>query len=176
MQQISNKKVLSSLVIFISSFWANIANAVCPVCVVAVGAGLGFSRWLKIDDVVSSIWIGALLVAVTMWTIIEMKKHNWRFPFDVIIISLAYYILTLVPLFTYEIIGHPLNKIFGIDKIVFGVFLGTIVFILSYWLHNFLKKENGGKSFFQYQKVVMPLLFLLLTSLVFYFLSIWKII
>jgi len=156
--------------------WAGSVKAICPLCVIAIGAGLGLSRWLKIDDVVSSIWIGALLVALIMWTLIEMKKHNWRFYFDTIIITLAYYLLTFVPLYYAGIVGHPLNKIFGIDKIVFGTAIGTAVFILSYVLHNYLKKINNGKSFFPYQKVVLPVVILLLTSLTFFLLILWRII
>ena len=111
-----------------------------------------------------------------MWTMIEMKKHNWRFYFDTIIITLAYYLLTFIPLYYAGIVGHPLNKIFGIDKIVFGTAIGTVVFILSYVLHNYLKKINNGKSFFPYQKVVLPVVVLLLTSLALYLLLIWRII
>ena len=156
--------------------WANTIKAVCPLCVVAVGAGLGFSEWLGIDDVVASIWIGALLVSMILWTIIEMRKHNWKFHFDTAITSLAYYLLTFVPLYYAGIVGHPYNRIFGIDKIIFGTVIGTIVFLLSHWLHLYLKKKNNGKSFFNYQKVALPIALLLLTSLVFHLLLTWKII
>lgn len=44
-------------------------QAVCPVCTVAVGAGVGFSRYLGIDDTIAGLWIGALIVSVSMWTI-----------------------------------------------------------------------------------------------------------
>lgn len=157
-------------------FLAGSAKAICPLCVVAIGAGLGLSRWLGVDDVVSSIWIGALLVALTAWTLVEMKKIKWSFPFDGAVVSLAYYLLTFVPLYYAGIVGHPLNKIFGIDKIVFGTVVGTVVFLLSYWLHLYLKKKNNGKVFFNYQKVVIPVIILLLTSLVFYLLLTWRII
>ena len=44
----------------------------CPVCAVAVGFGLGLSRWLKIDDAISGLWIGALIVSLSFilakWT------------------------------------------------------------------------------------------------------------
>jgi hypothetical protein len=172
-----NKKILSFLsFLFFGTVLALPAKAICPICVVAIGAGLGLSRWLGVDDVVSSIWIGALLVAMIIWTIVEMRKRNWGFPFDATIISLAYYLLTFIPLYYAGIVGHPLNKIWGIDKIVFGTAVGTIIFLLSNALHNYLKKKNNGKSFFPYQKVVLPVVILLLTSLVFYLLLIWKII
>ena len=157
-------------------FWANIANAVCPVCIVAVGAGLGFSRWLGVDDVVSSIWIGALLAAISVWTIIWLNKKGWGFKFQKIVIPAVYYLLTLVALYYFDIAGHPLNKIFGIDKIIFGSVAGTAFFLASVQLHNFLKIKNNEKSFFPYQKIAIPVVVLILTSLIFYFLLKWRII
>ncbi|MEK7541016.1 MAG: hypothetical protein AAB529_02135 [Patescibacteria group bacterium] len=182
--------------LFFNATLANIAKAVCPVCVVAVGAGLGMSRWLGIDDAVSSIWIGALLVSLSIWTIVWLNKKklaplnaakpqfrfaklfNWvkNFKYNKVIIPLLYYLITIVPLYYYDIIGHPLNKIFGIDKIIFGIVLGTAVFLASVWFHNFLKTKNQGKQFFIYQKVILPLAFLILTSLIFYTIIKWRII
>jgi hypothetical protein len=173
---ISSKSLTAAFFLAVGFFSAQVARAVCPLCVIGVGAGLGFSRWFGVDDTVSSIWIGAILVALVMWTIIEMHKRNKKFTFDVAIISLAYYLLTLVPLYYAGIIGHPLNEIFGIDKIIFGIAIGTVVFLLSYWLHSYLKKRNNGKAFFSYQKVVLPFATLILTSIIFYLLIAWRII
>jgi len=172
-----SKKIIAFLgFLFSGIILANTAKAVCPVCVVAVGAGLGLSRWVGVDDVVSSIWIGALLVSLSLWTIIWLKKKNWVFPYDGVVIFLAYYLLTLVPLYYADIAGHPLNKIFGIDKIIFGSAIGTVGFLLAHWLNLYLKKKNNGKVFFPYQKVVLPVVILLLISVIFYFLIAWKII
>jgi len=176
-----SKKTFSFLgLIFSAFFWAGypagLVGAVCPLCVVAVGAGLGFSEWLGIDDVVSSIWIGALLVAMVLWTLLEMRKRNWKFTFDQVIISATYYLLTFIPLYYSGIVGHPLNKIFGIDKIIFGTAIGTAILLLSHWLNLYLKKKNNGKVFFAYQKVVLPVVALILTSAVFYLLITWRII
>ena len=143
----------------------------CPICVVAVGAGLGFSRWLGVDDIISSLWIGALLVSLSWWTVIWLKKKNWGFRYDRAVVPVAYYALVLAPLYFADIAGHPLNKIFGIDKILFGTIIGSIIFLLSVWLHNFLKIKNNGKSFFPYQKVVVPVAVLLIISLI-----LWRII
>jgi len=145
---------------------ANIAGAVCPICVVAVGAGLGLSEWLGVDDAISSIWIGALLAATSLWTLIWMQKRNWKFKIDKAVIFLSYYLLTLVPLYTAGIIGHPLNKIFGIDRIIFGTVIGTLVIILSNWWYQYLKQKNNGRAHFPYEKVVMPVVVLLLISLI----------
>ena len=50
------------------------AQAVCPLCVVAIGAGLGLSEYLGIDDTISGSWIGAMLIATAWWNI---NWFNW---------------------------------------------------------------------------------------------------
>ena len=165
------KYFLLSIIIAAGIIVAKTASAVCPVCIVAVGAGLGFSRWLGVDDIILSLWIGALLVSVSWWTIIWLNKKGWEFKLQKAVIPAAYYLLTLVPLYYVGIVGHPQNRIFGIDKIIFGSALGTLIFLASIWSHNFLKTKNNGKSFFQYQKVVLPVSILLIISLI-----LWRII
>ena len=150
-------------------FFAGPASAVCPLCVVAVGAGLGLSRWLGVDDIVSSLWIGALLASLSIWTIIWLVKKGWGFKYQKIAVPAVYYLLTLVPLYLADIAGHPLNKIFGIDKIVFGTVLGTAIFLLSVKFHEFLKTKNGDKSYFPYQKVAVPVAILAIISIILFF-------
>lgn len=161
--------LLMGLFLLSGMIFANSVSAVCPLCVVAVGAGLGLSRWLGVDDVVSSLWIGALLASVSIWTIIWLVKKGWGFKSQKIVVPAAYYLLTFLPLYLADIAGHPLNKIFGIDKIVFGTVLGTAIFLLSVKFHNFLKTKNNGKSFFQYQKVVLSVIILAIISIILYF-------
>jgi hypothetical protein len=172
-----NKKLIF-LGLLSGFFWAKTAAAqVCPVCVVAIGAGLGLSRWFGIDDVVSSVWIGAFLIAIISWTLSFMKKRKWDFQDDGIVITLAYILLTFIPLYYAGIVGHPKNQIWGIDKIIFGSTIGAAVLFLGHWLHNYLKKINiplgaqAGKSFFPYQRVAIPVIALILTSLI-----LWRII
>ena len=172
-----NKKLILLGLLVVGFFLANFVSAqVCPVCVVAIGAGLGLSRWFGIDDVVSSVWIGAFLIAVISWTLEFMKKKKWNFQDDGIVITLAYLVLTLIPLYYARIVGIPANQIFGIDKIIFGSIIGAAVLFLSHWLHLYLKKKNNGKVFFPYQRVVVPVIFLALTSLLLYLLLTWRII
>ena len=167
MQQVLNKLVIlgSSL---LGLFGAGIASAqVCPVCVVAIGAGLGLSRWFGIDDILTSIWIGAFLIVINLGTLVLMKRKNWIFPDYEVVVTLAYILLTYIPLYYAGIIGHPLNKAWGIDKIILGSVVGTIAFFIGHWINLYLKKINNGKAFFPYQKVVVPLGFLILTTIIF---------
>jgi hypothetical protein len=163
-----NKKMLY-YIIFIGMLLANSAKAVvCPLCVVAVGTGVGLCRWLGIDDTISGLWIGGLLVALIVLTLYWMKKRNFNFKFDWFLVSAAYYILVIWPLYSFNIMGHPLNKVWGIDKILLGIISGSIIFLISVWFNNFLKNKNQGKVYFPYQKVVIPVAFLLIMSFVFY--------
>jgi hypothetical protein len=173
------RQKLSKFLFFliIGIFSANFAFAQpCPVCVVAIGAGLGLSRWLGIDDVVSSIWIGAFLVGLISWTLSYMKKKGWSFRDDGIVITLAYILFTYIPLYYAGIVGHPQNQIFGLDKIIFGSIVGVVVSFSGYLLHYYLKKTNNGKSFFPYQRVIVPVVTLLAASMIFYFLILYRII
>ena len=171
-----NKLIIFFSFLFLTLFSAGFAKAVCPVCVVAIGAGLGLSRWLGVDDVISSIWIGGLLWGVSVWTVVWLRGKNWGFKYDSWVVTIAYYVLVLGPLFYSDLIGHPINKIWGIDKILFGTIIGTAVFIGANYLHGYLKSKNENKSYFPYQKVVVPVVSLIIISLIFFTLIIWKII
>lgn len=143
----------------------------CPVCVIAVGAGLGLSRWLGIDDAVSSVWIGAMLLAIVWWCLIWLRKKNWDFKFSgTVIFILIYIVFTFIPLYFLKIAGHPQNTIFGIDKIIFGTVIGTVILWAGIKLNEFLKSKNQGKVFFPYQRVVVPVGCLLLISILIFFL------
>jgi hypothetical protein len=163
-------KILSGLIAVGLSI-TNFASAqVCPVCVVAIGAGLGFSRWFGIDDVVASIWIGALLTAITIGTISWMKHKKWDFPDFEVVVTLSYILLTYIPLYYAGIVGHPANMIWAMDKILVGSTIGTTVFFIGHWINLFMKSKNNGMAFFPYQKVVIPFATVLITSLIFHIL------
>jgi len=145
--------------------------AFCPVCSIEVGAGVGLSRWLKIDDTITGLWIGAFIISLILWTLGWLKNKKWNFKGDAIVIFLVYYAIIIIPLYYKEIIGHPLNKILGIDKLLFGIGVGSIVFLISIMLYNYLKKLNQGKSYFKLQKILTPIVLLAISSLIFYLIT-----
>jgi hypothetical protein len=151
--------------------------AVCPVCTIAVGAGLGLSRYFGIDDMVSGIWVGGLILSMSFWLVDWLDKKFTKIKesnqFVITATSIvAMYGLTILPLQAAGITGHPFNtiKLFGIafDKLVFGSLIGSLVFLFGVWLD---KKERAvkGKILFPYQKVVFPVVSLIIISLVVYF-------
>ena len=166
---ITMKKYIFFLIPLSLLFLAGSASAVCPVCTVAVSAGVGLCRWLGVDDLISGAWIGGLCVSLVIWVIGWFRKKQIKFSFQGLAVSIAVYLIIVLPLWFLGILGHPLNKFWGVDKLIFGIISGSVVFAISVWIHNFLKKKNGDKSYFPYQKVVIPFLSLLILSLVFYF-------
>lgn len=155
---------------FISLTFANTALAMCPICSIAVGAGIGFSRWLGIDDLITGVWIGALIVSMIEWTINWMNRKNYKFKFRNITVVLVYVLLTLVPLYFTGIIGHLNPYFLFIDRLSTGIIIGALVFFLvSIWYMS-LKKKNNGHAYFPFQKVVMPVGALIIVSLMIYFL------
>lgn len=166
-----NNKLNKFLLIAIFLFLPFLVQALCPVCVILAAGGVGLSRWLGIDDTISGLWIGGVVMSIVIWTIEELDKRKIKFLFRKPLVLILWYFLAFWPLQEYGLIGHPENKIFGHDKLVFGIIIGSIVIVIGVLFHEFLKKKNKGKSFFPFQKVVVPIFSLLILSLIFYFLT-----
>lgn len=143
---------------------------VCPICTIAVGAGLGISRTLGIDDTITGLWIGALILSISLWTIDWLNRKNIKFLFRKILVLAAYYLITIWPLYHWHYIGISGNTLFGIDKILLGTIIGTIIFALATLSDGYLRKHNNGKVLINYQKVLVPITFLIVTSIITYLL------
>lgn len=160
---------LASISLLFMFIFAGKALAVCPVCTVAVGACIGLSRWLGIDDIISGLWIGGLTVSLIIWTINWLDKKNIHFKGRKISVLVGYYLMIFVPLYFTGIVGHPFNKILGVDKLIFGAIIGSILFFFGAKYYEYLKNKNDGKAYFPFQKVVMPIAPLLVLSIILYF-------
>jgi len=159
------EKVLKYIVslLFILGFYKT-ALAVCPACTVVVAGGLGISRWLNIDDVTSSIWIGGLTLSLVIWGWNIMKKRDKLNTINALLVFVIMYLFVLLPLYYMDFIGLPGNTMWGVDKILMGTIIGTMVFWLGAFCNSKLKKLNGNKVYFPFQKVVVPFTFLLIVS------------
>jgi hypothetical protein len=148
--------------------------AVCPICTVAVGAGVGLSRWLGIDDSITGLWIGGLTVSMITWTISWLDKKNIKFKGRIITTIFGYYLLIVVPLYFMGIMGNPINTICACgvaDKLLLGIVTGSIAFWFGASWYYYLKEKNQGRAYFPFQKVVMPISPLIILSIIFYFLT-----
>lgn len=148
------------------SLFAREALAVCPICTVTVAGGLGLSRWLGIDNAISGIWIGGLILSSSLWLIDWLKKKSPKLIINhwPLAIILVMYLLVLGPLAWTDLIGHPFNRLWGIDKLIVGTAVGTLAFWAGIWADNKIRKIKG-KQLFNYQKIVFPVVFLIIISL-----------
>lgn len=146
------------------------AHAVCPVCTIAVGAGLGLSRYFGIDDVVSGLWIGGLILSSALWFADWLKKRGVGIKISIlnIIFSILFYLIVIVPLYFTDIMGHPYNTIYGLDRLLFGIIIGSVIFILAISLDKMIRKING-KQLFPFEKIVFPVISLIIMSVILYF-------
>ena len=168
------KIIVFALSIFgLNLLFAKQALAVCPICTIAVGAGVGLSRWLGIDDSITGLWIGGLTVSMITWTISWFDKKNIQFKGRIFVTILSYYLLIVIPLYFMGIMGNPLNTICscGLDKLIIGIIVGSFGFWFGAEWYFHLKEKNGGHAYFPFQKVVMPISPLIIMSFIFYFLT-----
>src|SRR3990172_5964737 len=97
----------------------------CPVCTVSVIAGLGISRFLGIDDLITAIWIGGFILSFSFifhgWLIKKWPKFQ------------SAYSLYVTMLLMYGFALLPLVKTPTILRILEGTFVGSVAFILGVW-------------------------------------------
>ena len=166
------KKVLiifSSIIIVLLS--AVKAYAICPVCTVAVGAGVGLARWLGIDDTITGLWVGGFIVSLIMWTINYLGKRNIKFKGRDILVIITYYAVVVVPIYFIKTIWHQENTLGGINKLLLGIVIGSILFYVGATWYHIMKMKNNGRAYFPFQKVVMPIGPLIIMSIIFYFIT-----
>ena len=139
----------------------------CPICTVGLAAGVGLSRWLKVDDVISGLWIGALILALSIWTFNWILRKKEKKPFWVLLVSLTlWYLLTFVPMHYAGLLDAECQKVLGLNRLVFGSGLGIIVAVISLWLEKFVRRGAEKKRLFPFQKVIIPIVLLLIASFI----------
>ncbi|MBD3300364.1 MAG: hypothetical protein GF347_03355 [Candidatus Moranbacteria bacterium] len=161
--------ILASMVLVLIPLNKVLAVAVCPVCTVAAGAALGLSRYLGVDDTITGVWIGALMVSLVVLTIRWLDKKKIKFYFRKILVVLIYYLSLIIPLYKLDFVGIKNNTFCGIDKLIFGILAGTFGIWIGAFMHKELKKKNNDKVYFPFQPVVVAILPLIIFSVILYF-------
>ena len=139
--------------------------AVCPVCFIAAGSALGLAELLGVDDLIASLWIGAVITSAAFWMGDKFKLV--KLPRPTLIWPLIFYLLTIGGLYSQGKIGLANCRIFGVDKVLLGITLGTALFGVGVLLDRWLRTQNKGKVFVPFQKVILPLLLVGLANLFF---------
>lgn len=148
----------------------------CTLCTIAAGTGVLIFRKLGIDDSITGLWIGGLLISLTLWTVNWFRSKNFRFWGISFLTGIVYYAAVLIPFYQKNIIskvilGSHEQTLFGIDKIVLGVLIGSIFLLSGVILYGVLKKKNGGHAHFPFEKVVLPISPLIILTIAFYFVT-----
>jgi hypothetical protein len=167
-----NKKLpIISVIVFISGLIAQPVAAVCPICTIAVASGVGLSRYLGIDDIITGLWIGGLTVSMIIWTLSWLSKKKIHFRWQAII-TIAYIAIIIIPLYFYGLLSNPGNNscVCGVNKLLLGIINGAVGFWAGAEWYSYLKKKNHDHAYFHFQKVVMPLTPLIILSFIFYWL------
>lgn len=141
------------------------AYAQCPICIVTVGGGMLIAQKLGIDALLVSVWISALNVAVSFWLATKFKNKFLKNGHILTAILLA---TTLIYFQTTGQLGHPQNRLLGIDKIIFGQLLGTFAMMIANHSYQAIKTKLGHTPF-PYAKVVFPFGLVLAVTLAFKF-------
>lgn len=161
--------LLLSLFVVKLSF-PSLVSAHCPLCVAGAAAGITLTRWVGVDDSITGIWIGGLLGAIAFW-LSNSLGQRYRIFFNRFIGLLVYILIftsTLWSFYAFKLIIR-MDSLYGLDKLTFGMILGTIVFYLVDILNTFIKRKNG-KRLFPYQSMVFSLGSMLITSIAVYIL------
>lgn len=142
-------------------------RAVCPVCTMAIGGGVLLSRYLGVDDLIIGVWVGGLILSLGLWMASYIKKKY--FPEQNWLVLIIFWLVTYLSFKKAGFIGHPGCKIFGYDKMLLGMFFGTLAFLAGYGIELLMRKfnkKNPGKVLFAYQRVAAPLFFLILMTFI----------
>ncbi len=140
------------------------ALAFCPLCVVATGAFTALFRWLGVDDTIIGLWLGGFILSISIVVNNFLIRKGKRIKFQLFLILAIFYSLAALSLYQFGALT-PYNKIFGIDKIFFGMILGSLLLLLPPHLDKILRKQNQGKIFISHQKMLIAISLLIIFSL-----------
>lgn len=143
------------------------ALAVCPVCTVAVGAGLEGARLLGVDDVITGIWAGGLTLSMFFWTAGWLGRRGVKNVLLQIVLPFVLFYGLLASVYLMPGVVWMQHSLWGMDKFALGAVVGTVAFYLGARWYAKIKRENGGHAKFAFQKVVVPISFLLVATAIF---------
>ncbi len=163
-------KIGSFLLASLTLSFPALANPACAVCTVAVGAFLEISRKLGVDDTVVGVWFGALLMLIAFWLIKFCSGRKWSFKgLNILLVILTF--ATMIPIYTLDYIPYGSRTILGVDAFLLSTIVGALIIWSTDILYRRMKEKNGGHAHFPFEKVVIPVVSLLLASVIFYFVS-----
>ncbi len=136
-----------------------------PICAIGIASGLGISRWLGIDDMTLGLWIGALILSLSIQFNIFLDKKGKSFPFSFWVIFLSSWILSFLPILM-NFGKYTICSICGFPEVICGSVLGVLTLFLVDKANLFVIDKHNKKVYFYYQKVIIPIIGLIIVSMI----------
>lgn len=153
-------------IILLSGIKSALANPACMVCTVAIGASLEIARALGISDEIVGLWSGAMFALLGYWLILWFDRKNWHFTGrNAVLILLSLSSIGFIYMGDLSYLPKVIG-IFYMDSFLFAAIVGAPIYIYSEKFYQFIKERNNNHAHFPFEKVVLPVAFLLLASVV----------
>ncbi len=149
-----------SLIILLSTIPAALAH--CPLCTGAAIGGVELARFFGVDDSISGLFLGAAIISSALWFNRWLKKRVNFTAQEAIIVGVSFFMFT-IPFYYAGLITNfemvrsmPTHHSFawlgplGIDKLLFGIILGTLLTWITFTISDYIK-EKKGKVLWPYQ-------------------------
>ena len=167
-----NPAALAAAFLLLALASAPPALAHCPLCAGATGALVAFTRGYGVDDAVVGTFFGAFVVSSALWLdrVLVKRFGKKHLPFQAHVFSAAFFFLTVAGFYwSGALVSAPdALKLYGLDKLVFGTALGSVVSIAAFEAHALLKSGNKNKNFFPMQGIVVLFGFLVAVNALLY--------
>lgn len=168
------KYVFSALIaVFLFAAFAPSVHAHCPLCTGAIGAAAVSAKYYGVDLSVIGMLIGAFGVSTGLWAAKSIKKQVIKHQMS--IVAFLSFLFTIIPLrfisgenvyIPLLLIGEPgsmLNKVYWVNKIIFGGVIGGFAALLAFWLHIYIKRAYG-RALFPFQGTAITLALLIISA------------
>ena len=137
-----------------------------PLCAIGIAGGLWLSKILGIDDLTLGLWMGALILSVSVQLNKYLIRKGKAFPVSFWLILISSWGLSFLPIWK-KLNWQPQSLFCGLPRVISGSLIGMIVLFLSDWLNGFIiKKYHQNKVYFPYQKIIIPIIGLIIISLI----------
>ncbi len=151
-------------------------SAHCPLCTTGAAVSVGVARSYGVDDSIVGVFLGGFIGSSVLWFNKWFKKKV-NFPLQEPAIMFASFLMFAIPFYYAGLINNfmavksnPAHYsllgmgVFGVDKLLFGMLLGTLVLWGVFKLSEAIKKKRG-KVLLPYQGLVFMAVTLLCLNL-----------
>ncbi len=148
----------------------------CPICSAATGALVASARVAGVDDVVVGTFIGAFAISTAFWiSNFITRRFKRKIPFQPYALSVISMVSTIASFYVAGLLGTMPSflYVFGMERLLFGILLGSALSIITFELHNLMRRYNGNKNHFPFQGMILPIAALIAANFAMYLLGVF---